>query len=77
MAQEFGDHSDAAAERLRWICQLTAETPVRPQMPADADRASSRAGNETEARSGHYGATTGLGARPERHRAAQRRQDAA
>ncbi len=24
MAQEFGDHPDAAAERMRWICQLTA-----------------------------------------------------
>jgi hypothetical protein len=24
MAQEFGDHPDAAAERMRWIRQLTA-----------------------------------------------------
>jgi hypothetical protein len=24
MAQEFGDHPDAAAERMRWICQLAA-----------------------------------------------------
>jgi hypothetical protein len=28
MAQEFGDHPDAAAERMRWICQLTAEAPA-------------------------------------------------
>ena len=25
MAQEFGDHPDAAAERMRWICQVAAE----------------------------------------------------
>jgi hypothetical protein len=24
MAQEFGDHPEAAAERMRWICQLAA-----------------------------------------------------
>jgi len=24
MAQEFGDHPDAAAARMRWVCQLTA-----------------------------------------------------
>jgi hypothetical protein len=77
MAQEFGDHPDAAAERMRWICQLTAEMPAWPQLPAGAGRASSRAGNETDARSGHYGTASGLGARPERHHAAQRREDAA
>src|SRR5262249_27320740 len=27
MAQEFGDHPDAAAERMRWIRQLAAEVP--------------------------------------------------
>ena len=26
MAQEFGDHPDAAAERMRWVRQLAAET---------------------------------------------------
>ena len=25
MAQEFGDHSQAAAERMRWVRQLAAE----------------------------------------------------
>ena len=30
MAQEFGDHPDAAAERMRWICQLTAQMPAWP-----------------------------------------------
>ena len=33
MAQEFGDHPNAAAERMRWICQLTAEMPAWPRMP--------------------------------------------
>lgn len=28
MAQEFGDHPDTAAARMRWICQLTAQTPA-------------------------------------------------
>jgi hypothetical protein len=48
MAQEFGDHPDAAAERMRWICQLTAQMPTWPP--------GSRAENEIEARSDHYGA---------------------
>jgi hypothetical protein len=77
MAQEFGDHPDAAAERMRWICQLTGEMPACPQMPAGAGRASSRAGKETDTRSGPDGTAAGLGARPERHHAAQRGEDAA
>ena len=28
MAQEFGDHPEAAVERMRWVCSLAAETPV-------------------------------------------------
>ena len=31
MAQAFGDHPDAAAERMRWIIQLTADMSTRPQ----------------------------------------------
>jgi hypothetical protein len=77
MAQEFGDHPDAAAERMHWICQLTAELPARPQRSAGAGRASRRAGNQIEAKSGHHGAAAGPGARPERHHAAQQREDAA
>ncbi len=38
MAQAFGDHPDAAAERTRWIIQLTADMPTRPQMPGRAAR---------------------------------------
>jgi hypothetical protein len=28
MAQEFGDHPEAAAERMRWIREHLAETPA-------------------------------------------------
>ena len=28
VAQEFGDHPEAAVERMRWVCGLAAETPV-------------------------------------------------
>jgi hypothetical protein len=31
MAQEFGDHPDAAAERMRWARQLGARAAARPQ----------------------------------------------
>jgi hypothetical protein len=34
MAQEFGDHPEAAMERMRWIRQLIAEMPARPARPA-------------------------------------------
>jgi hypothetical protein len=68
MAQEFGDHPDAAAERMRWICQLAAEVPAWPQPPTGAGRASSRASNEIEARNDHRAAAAG--ARGGRHRAA-------
>jgi len=29
MAQEFGDHSEAAAERTRWVRQVVAAGPGR------------------------------------------------
>jgi hypothetical protein len=31
MAQEFGDHPDAAVERMRWARQLAARSSARPQ----------------------------------------------
>ena len=34
MAQEFGDHPDAAGERMRWIRQLAAEVSAGPQIDA-------------------------------------------
>ena len=64
MAQEFGDHPDAAVERMRWICQLTAEMPARAHMVAAAGGAVGRTSHEIEA-SNHYGAATGPGSRPE------------
>jgi hypothetical protein len=58
MAQEFGDHPDAAAERMSWIRQLAAGMPAWPRLPAAAGRPSGRAGNETEATSGYHGAAS-------------------
>jgi hypothetical protein len=29
MAQEFGDHPEATAERMRWVCKVVAEAPAR------------------------------------------------
>ena len=30
MAQEFGDHPEAAIDRMRWIRQLVDQMPARP-----------------------------------------------
>jgi hypothetical protein len=54
MAQEFGDHPDAAAARMRWICQLTAHMPAWPQRPAGAGRPGNRASSEIHPSSDHY-----------------------
>ena len=34
MAQEFGDHPDAAASRMRWVRQLIAQRPATRQAAA-------------------------------------------
>jgi hypothetical protein len=34
MAQEFGDHPDAAASRMRWVRQLIAQQPAAPRRAA-------------------------------------------
>jgi hypothetical protein len=54
MAQEFGDHPDAAAERMRWVCQLTAQMPAWPQRPAGAGHRAAEPANEIQANSDHY-----------------------
>src|SRR5215475_420787 len=54
MAQEFGDHPDAAAARMRWICQLTAQMPAWPQRPAGTGRPGSRAETGIQASGDHY-----------------------
>ena len=59
MVQEFGDHPDAAAERMRWIRQLAAEVPAGPPMAAAAGRASST-GTASKAVSTRYDAAAGL-----------------
>lgn len=74
MAQEFGDHPDAAADRMRWICQLATELPARPQIAAAAGRASSTAGKRSKPATTTTAQRPDSGARPERRRAAQRRE---
>jgi hypothetical protein len=39
MAQEFGDHPEAARDRMRWVLQLAAQVFARP-----AARSAARAG---------------------------------
>lgn len=34
MAQEFGDHPEAAMDRMRWVRQLVREMPVSSASPA-------------------------------------------
>jgi hypothetical protein len=34
MAQEFGDHADAAARRMRWVRRLIAREPAAPRRAA-------------------------------------------
>ena len=36
MAQEFGDHPDAAARRMRWVRQLIAQGPATQWLQAAA-----------------------------------------
>ena len=36
MAQEFGDHPDAAAARMRWVRQLIASRPAAQRQQAAA-----------------------------------------
>jgi hypothetical protein len=39
MAQEFGDHPEVAAARMRWVRQLIAQRPATPQPPAHQQEA--------------------------------------
>jgi len=36
MAQEFGDHPEAAIERMRWARQILGEVPTGPAAPTTA-----------------------------------------
>jgi hypothetical protein len=56
MAQEFGDHPDAAAERMRWIRQLAAKVPAGSPRAA----AAGRAGTASKAVSSPSDAAAGL-----------------
>ena len=54
MAQEFGDHPDTAAARMRWIFQLNAQMPAPPQKPAHVGHPARSARNQIQANTGHY-----------------------
>ena len=72
MAQEFGDHPDAAAERMRWVRQLAAEVPP---LAADGDRpwAGRQQRRELiEMASSHQGVAAGQSAQLDRHHEARR-----
>ena len=72
MAQEFGDHPDAAAERMRWVRQLAAEVPP---LAADGDRpwAGQQQRRELiEMASSHQGVAAGQSAQLDRHHEARR-----
>ena len=71
MAQEFGDHPDAAAERMRWIRQLAAEVPP---LATHGDRrwaGRQQRREQIEMVSNHQGAAAGQ-AQLDRHHKAQR-----
>jgi hypothetical protein len=38
MAQEFGDHPDAAARRMRWVRQLIAQEPAAMRLETGHER---------------------------------------
>jgi hypothetical protein len=48
MAQEFGDHPEAAAARMRWVRQLVIEVSVArpPQLPRGGERLRYRGGGQ-------------------------------
>ena len=69
MAQEFGDHPDAAAERMRWIRQLAAEVP-----PLATDGGRCRPGQQQrreqiEMVSNHQDGAAGQSAQLDHHKA--------
>ena len=69
MAQEFGDHPDAAAERMRWVRQLAAEVPP---LAADGDRpwaGRQQRREQVEMASNHQGVAAGQSAQLDHHKA--------
>ena len=64
MAQEFGDHPEAAAERMRWVRQLLtgALAPSQTKSLLSRRRDVTQGGGVTRAISGGGGKTSGMGA---------------
>jgi len=72
MAQEFGDHPDAAAERMRWIRQLAAEVPPLAEGGGSRWAGQQQRRNQIEMVSNHQGVAAGQGAQLDRHHNARR-----
>lgn len=69
MAQEFGDHPEAAAERMRWVRQLLTGAPAPSQTNSlrSRRRGVTQGGGVTRAISGGGGDASGI-ARPQEPR---------
>ena len=46
MAEEFGDHPQEAADRMRWICQLTNDLNGCPYFPSALRTTTAMAGTD-------------------------------
>jgi hypothetical protein len=77
MAQEFGDHPDAAARRMRWVRQL-AQAAARPQASPGAGPPGRSPVRGVAPADGAYraGAAAGPDTRLDAHAAAKRREAA-
>ena len=75
MAQEFGDHPDAAAERIRWVRRLAAWAAARPQASLGAGPPGQSPGCGVAPAGGgdRAGAAAGHGTRLDGHDATRRR----
>ena len=69
MAQEFGDHPDAAAERMRWIRQLAAEVPPLATDGGRCRPGQQRRREQIEMVSNHQDGASGQSAQLDHHKA--------
>ena len=69
MAQEFGDHPDAAAERMRWIRQLAAEVPPLATHGGRCRPGQQQRREQIEMVCNHQGVAAGQGAQLDHHKA--------
>jgi len=69
MAQEFGDHPDAAAERMRWIRQLAAELPPLARDGGRCRPGQQQRWEQIEMVSNHQDGASGQSAQLDHHKA--------